>query len=162
MKRSSGVPLRSPCEEPGLQLSWPACHGHNLLCISSHLVNDLRKTDTYIAALGLHRSWQDGRKAWERSRHESFMVFTRMLADCARATAPPRVSFHPEGAHSFTSPTVLCLGCQGLPHLQWMLSLVIAQLGCAGTSHETNTSSYIQGCSERGRMKAQIKLLFAS
>lgn len=44
---------------------------------------------------------------------------------------------------------VLCLGCQGLPCLQWMLSLGIAQLGCADTAHETNASSYIQGYTER-------------
>lgn len=61
----------------------------------------------------------------------------------------PWVLFHPEAAPSLTSLTVLCLGCQGLPCLQWMLSLGIAQLGCADTSRETNASSYIQGYTER-------------
>lgn len=73
-------------------LSQPS-HGHNLLCTSSHLVNDLWKTDTHIASLGLHCRWQNGRKVWEWRRLESFMVFIQMLADCARATASPGCPF---------------------------------------------------------------------
>ena len=164
MKRSSGVPQQSPCEEPGLHLCWPACPGHNSLCISSHLVNNLWKIDTHIAALGLHHSQQDWRKACERSRCESFMVFIQMPADCARATTSPWWPFTlrqqtpspvwpssdlaARGFHGCTVGALFRYCSAGVCwHIPWDQYLFL--------------HSRLHRERERERMKLQIKLLFA-
>lgn len=157
MKRCSGVPLRSSHGEPGLQL-WAWAQPAMYLFTSGE-----RSTENWYSRSSLGAAPQPAGQEKGLGAEDTWKLcgIYRNTGRLCQSYCSPWVSLHPKAAQSFTSPTILHLGCQGLPHLQWMLSLGIAQLGRAGTSHESNTSSYIQGCTERGRMKARIKLLFA-
>lgn len=74
------------------------------------------------------------------------------------------VLWSPGGVSAWTAAVLAGLPWARLTILGGLLSLstlsfAFYQLGCAGTSYDTKTSSCFQGCAERGRIKTPNKQL---